>query len=223
MEQNGFTLGSPIPTEEVGYARVSDKDDQSPDMQVALLKKRGIPEANIFVDEMSGRLMDRPQLKRALMLMEGRPGWTLVVYKLDRLGRDALGLMKLGRQFQDKGWNLVSLTEQIDTRTPMGAAFFAIMAVMAQLESDLISERTRAGVARRREQGLPVGAPPKFTLEEMQAIQTALETETWRKLGDIAKEHGCSVGYLQSHWPGWRSKSPDERARHRALYPLIGK
>lgn len=219
MDSSYFQLGTPTPAEEVGYARVSDADDQDPDFQIALLKKRGIPDDNIFVDKASGRTMARPRLRKALMLMEGRPGWTLVVYKLDRLGRDALGLMKLAREFEEKGWNLVSITEQMDTRTPLGRCFFGMMALLAQLESDLISERTKAGVARRRERGLPVGKPAKFDSKTVEAIQKAIETEP-RTLKSIAEQFGCSPQYINAHWPRWRSRSVADRRDYRRRRPV---
>ena len=101
-----FGLSEPTPAEEVGYARVSDADDQNPDFQIQLLRERGIPDANIFVDFQSGRTMNRPRLELALKLMTGRPGWTLVVYKLDRLGRNTAGLVELMHKFEKNEWNL---------------------------------------------------------------------------------------------------------------------
>lgn len=214
-----FDLGEPVPAEEVGYARVSDADDQDPDFQIALLKKRGIPDENIFVDRASGRSMARPRLKTALMLMEGRPGWTLVVYKLDRLGRNTLGLMQLAEEFRQKGWNLVSLTEQFDTRTPMGKAFFGMMAVLAQLESDHISERTKAGVARRREKGFLVGRKSKLSLKQFERMEKML-LETTTKVHDIAERFKVSDSFVQKHFPGWRSKTVKEREAWRRAHPF---
>ena len=116
-------LAVPTPAEEVGYWRVSTGRDQTPDMQIAALKRRGIPDDNIFGDIASGRKAKRPGLELALKLMAGRPGWTLVFWKLDRLGRDRDELFRLDKEFKQEGWNMVSLTESIDTRTPMGSAF----------------------------------------------------------------------------------------------------
>ena len=223
MDSDVFKLGKPTPAEEVGYARVSDADDQDPDFQIALLKDRGIPDDNIFVDKASGRSMSRPRLKKALMLMEGRPGWTLVVYKLDRLGRNLKGLIELAEWFDEHKLNLVSLTEQIDTRTPIGRCFFAIMAAIGQLESDLIAERTRAGMARAKQRGAPIGRQPKFTMATMKQIQETLEREPWRTLVDIGEQYDCSPEFLRKHWPAWRRKSPDERREYRRTNPLVGR
>lgn len=218
--ESPFGMTEPIPTEEVGYARVSDKDDQSPDFQIALLKKRGIPDENIFVDEASGRSMRRPRLEAALKLMAGRPGWTLVVYKLDRLGRNLKGVLELAERFEDEGWNLVSLTEQIDTRTPMGKAFFGFMAIMAQLESDLISERTKAGVARRREKGYRVGRKPKLSAAQFDKLEHDLIHDKDHTVGQIAKRYKVSTTTIRKYFAGWREKSEAERAAYRAKHPL---
>ena len=221
--ETNFGLTEPIPTEEVGYARVSDADDLDPDFQIALLRERGIPDANIFVDYQSGRSMDRPRLKAALMLMQGRPGWTLVVYKLDRLGRNTAGLVELMHRFDKNKWNLVSLTEQLDTRSPMGRMVFTLMAAFAQLESDLISERTKAGIARRKEKGEQVGRLPKLTLEQLEAIEKALLRDATKSIQNIADDYGVSASLIQKWFPGWRSKTEDERDDHRRRHPLVGR
>ena len=215
-----FGLGQPVPAEEVGYARVSDKEDQDPDFQIALLKKRGIPEKNIFVDTASGRTMDRPKLELALKLMTGRPGWTLVVWKLDRLGRNVIDLLTLAQRFEENDWNLVSLTEQIDTRTPMGKAFFGFMAIMAQLESDLISERTKAGVARRREKGYRVGRKPKLTARQFDRLEAAILDDKDSSIDQIAKRFKVSTTTIRKYFSGWREKSAEEREAFRAENPL---
>lgn len=218
-----FGLSKPVPTEEVGYARVSDPDDQNPDFQIALLRDRGIPDANIFVDYQSGRTMDRPRLNAALKLMEGREGWSLVVYKLDRLGRNTAGLVELMHRFDRNKWNLISLTEQLDTRSPMGRMIFTLMSAFAQLESDLISERTKAGVARRKEKGLQVGRLPKLTLEQLEAVEKALLGDATKTIKQIAEDYDVSPGLINKWFPGWRTKTEDEREDHRRMVPLAGR
>ena len=218
-----YGLSQPIPAEEVGYARVSDADDQDPDFQIQLLRERGIPDANIFVDFQSGRTMNRPRLDLALKLMTGRPGWTLVVYKLDRLGRNTAGLVELMHKFEKNEWNLVSLTEQLDTRTAMGKMVFTLMAAFAQLESDLISERTKAGIARRKQKGLQVGRMPKLTLEQLGAIEKALLDDATKTIKDIATDYNVSPGLVNKHFPGWRNKTEVEREYHRKMNPLVGR
>lgn len=223
IKETFFGLSSPVPAEEVGYARVSDADDQDPDFQIQLLRERGIPDANIFVDFQSGRTMNRPRLDLALKLMAGRPGWTLVVYKLDRLGRNTAGLVELMHKFEKNEWNLVSLTEQLDTRTAMGRMIFTLMAAFAQLESDLISERTKAGIARRKQKGLQVGRMPKLTLEQLEGVEKALLRDATKSIKDIAKDYSVSPSLINKWFPGWRNKTEDERDEHRRCFPLNGR
>ena len=212
-------LGKPLPDEEVGYCRVST-DDQDPAFQQELMRKRGIQPDNIFTDHgVSGRKMKRPQLDLALKLMAGRPGWTLVVWKLDRLGRDALGLMEMAKEFIENGWNLVSLTEQIDTRTPFGKFYFGLLAHLAQLESDMTGERTRAAMAHVKEQGGVIGRTSKLSAKQWAQIEGLL-VKSGRSIPRIAEQFAVSKSAINNHFPGWRGKSPAERMRHRAKHPL---
>ena len=213
-----LALGDAIPAEEVAYCRVSGGRDQDPDFQIALMKKRGIPQDNIFIETKSGRSMtNRDQLKLALMMM--RPGWTLVVWKLDRLGRNALGLMQLAKEFIENGWNLVSLTEQLDTRTPFGRFYFGMLAHLAQLESDMTAERTAAGMARKRELGMVLGRRTRITPGQFSEIEALLLADklTIPEIGKRFKVAGSTVNH---HFPGWRSKSLRERQAWRRLHPL---
>lgn len=211
-------MDEPVPAEEVGYARVSTAD-QDPDFQVALLKKRGIPDDNIFVDVGSGSKMNRRNLGNALRLMAGRPGWTLVVWKLDRLGRGVKGLVDLMDTFRDEGWNLVSLTEQIDTRTPFGKFYLHMLACLAQLERDMTVERTRAGLARKKEQGVKLGRATRLKPAQFRDIEHRL-LETKESKAKIAGRHKISVPLIDYHFPGWRSKKAKDRAAWRKLHPL---
>jgi DNA invertase Pin-like site-specific DNA recombinase len=138
----------------VGYARVSTTD-QDPQLQLDALKDAGC--TRIFTDKASGAKAERPQLAKALERLEA--GDTLVVWKLDRLGRNlghlidtVAGLDKLGVQFK-------SLTEGFDTTTNGGRLIFHIFGAIAEFERDLIRERTRAGLAaaalRPRKGGQP--------------------------------------------------------------------
>ncbi len=214
-------LGEPIPAEEVGYCRVSDERDQDPAFQIALMLKRGIPKANIFIEHESGRRMsNRPELKKALMLMAERVGWTLVVWKLDRLGRNTLELLQLAAEFTENRWNLVSITENLDTRTPLGQFYFTILAGLAKFESDTTSERTKAGMARLRELGVPLGRRSQLTTEQFREIERLLLKEPTRTIADIAEEFDVSASTVGHHFPGWRSKTHKQRQAHRREYPL---
>lgn len=134
----------------LGYARIST-DDQRLDLQTDALVKYGVKPNNLFTDTASGAQADRPGF--TLMWKALRAGDTLVVWKLDRLGRDLSQLVQTLELLKKREANLVVLTESIDTSTPMGRFLFGIMASMAQLERDLIVERTKAGLLAARERG----------------------------------------------------------------------
>ncbi|EDF5515614.1 DNA-invertase, partial [Salmonella enterica] len=105
----------------------------------------------IFEDKISGKTSDRPGLKKVLRTLS--EGDTLVVWKLDRLGRSMRHLVVLVEEMRERGINLRSLTDSIDTSTPMGRFFFHVMGALAEMERELIVERTRAGLAAAREKG----------------------------------------------------------------------
>ena len=137
-----------------GYARVST-DEQDIALQEDALNKYGVD--HIFWEKMTGARMDRPQLARCIKGC--RKGDKIVVWKLDRLGRSTVGLIEAVEALEAKGIQLVSIVDHIDTTTAMGKFFFTIMAAIAQLERDMISERTRAGVAAYKARGGKMGKP----------------------------------------------------------------
>tara|TARA_R110000737_G_scaffold293837_1_gene300407 strand:+ start:1646 stop:2296 length:651 start_codon:yes stop_codon:yes gene_type:complete len=135
-----------------GYMRVST-DDQDFKLQEDALNR--YPVDFIFRDKMTGATMDRPGLKRAVKVM--RPGDKLVVWRLDRLGRSTMGVLDAVQSMEAAGIKLASMTESIDTTTPMGRMFLTICAAFAQMERDLISERTKAGIAAHKARGGRMG------------------------------------------------------------------
>lgn len=135
-----------------GYARVST-DDQDLALQKRALEAYGVD--FIFSENKSGKTMNRPGLKRAIKIM--RPGDVLVVWKLDRLGRNLMGVLEMVEMLASTHIELVSLTEKFDTTSPMGKAFMQIALVFAELERNMISERTKAGIAASRAQGRTFG------------------------------------------------------------------
>ena len=137
-----------------GYARVST-DEQDIALQEDALNKYGVD--HIFWEKMTGARMDRPQLARCIKVC--RKGDKIVIWKLDRLGRSTVGLIEAVEALEAKGIQLVSIVDHIDTTTAMGKFFFTIMAAIAQLERDMISERTRAGVAAYKARGGKMGKP----------------------------------------------------------------
>lgn len=132
----------------IGYIRVST-NDQNTDLQRVALQSAECE--LIFEDRISGKTSERPGLKKALRFLQ--PGDTLIVWKLDRLGRSMRHLVMLTEELRERGVNFRSLTDSIDTSTPMGRFFFHVMGALAEMERELIIERTRAGLAAARDKG----------------------------------------------------------------------
>ena len=125
----------------IGYARVSTRD-QNLEMQLDALNQAGCK--RVFTDKLSGAQVERPGLREALSHL--READTLVVWKLDRLGRSVKGLVDLVNELEAQKVHFQSVTDGIDTKTPAGRFFFHVMASLAQMERELILERTRAGL-----------------------------------------------------------------------------
>lgn len=168
-----------------GYARVST-DDQDLTLQIAALKKHGVDA--MFSEHASGKTVQRKELKRVLRLL--RRGDTLVVWKLDRLGRDLKGVLEVIEDLNKDGIELVSLTEMFDTKSPMGKAFLQISLVFAELERNMISERTKVGMAAKRAAGQRYGRKPliwkgdrgsKKRIAYLQEMDDAGELREWRE------------------------------------------
>ena len=132
-------------TTRIGYARVSTAD-QDPALQVDALTASGC--VRVFVDKASGTLDSRPELER--MLDQLRPGDTLVVWRLDRLGRSLKHLLTLVEDLQGREVGFVSLTEAIDTTTAGGRLVLSVFGAMAEFERSLIREWTMAGLEGAR-------------------------------------------------------------------------
>lgn len=131
-----------------GYARVST-EDQSLNSQLDAFEKYGVDE--VFSEKMTGTRKDRPQLER--MLDKLRKGDKVVVFKLDRISRSTKHLIELAELFEAKGVEFVSIQDSIDTSTAMGKFFFTVIAGISQLERDIISDRTKAGLEAARARG----------------------------------------------------------------------
>src|ERR1700678_2954680 len=132
----------------IGYARVSTQD-QNLDLQIEALTNAGCKK--IFHEKTSGSRAERPEFLKALEVL--REGDTLVVWKLDRLGRSVKNLVDLVGELHNHGIQFKSLTDAIDTGTPSGRFFFHVMASLAQMERELTIERTRAGLEVARKLG----------------------------------------------------------------------
>lgn len=144
----------------VGYARISTHD-QKLDLQIDALKKAGCK--TIFKETISGAKSDRPELKRALEAL--REGDSLVVWKLDRLGRSLRNLIDIVNDLQGKGVSFISISDNIDTTTAQGRLIFNIFGSLAEFERELIRERTHAGLSAARARGRQGGRKPGLTKE----------------------------------------------------------
>lgn len=138
----------------LGYARVSTQE-QNLDLQLDALKKEGCK--NVFTDKVSGVKSSKPSFEK--LMKYARPGDTIVIWKLDRLGRSTVKLIELMEFLKQKGINLRSLSESIDTGTATGNLFFQFMCVLAEHERNVISERTKAGLESARARGRSGGRP----------------------------------------------------------------
>ena len=153
----------------IGYARVST-DDQTLDLQRDALKQAGCTE--LYEEHASGRTAARPQLEGCLKAL--REGDTLVVWRLDRLGRSLQDLIELTNNFQTRGVEFESLTERIDTSSPTGRLVFHLFGALAEFERSLIRERTMAGLKAARARGRKGGRPKKLTAKDLRTIQSLL-------------------------------------------------
>jgi DNA invertase Pin-like site-specific DNA recombinase len=173
----------------VGYARVSTLD-QNLEPQLLALNKIGCEK--LYQDQISGTKKNRPGLQLALEVL--REGDTLVVWKLDRLGRTVKGLIDLINQLHQKNIHFKSLTDNVDTSTPSGRFFFHVMASLAQMEKELVVERTRAGLAAAKTQGRVGGRKRKMTPSKIESAKKLLASGLLPK--DIARNLGVSVPTL---------------------------
>ena len=156
-----------------GYARVST-NDQTTDLQRNALERAGCD--RILTDVASGARAYRPELDHMLDLL--REGDTVVVWKLDRLGRSMRNLVDLMATFDERGVRLRSLTESMDTSTPGGALVFNIFGSLAQFERDLIRERTRAGLEAARARGRKGGRPAKLDGKQVREVRRLYGSKT---------------------------------------------
>lgn len=173
----------------IGYARISTVD-QNLTLQKEALEKAGCE--RIYEDEMSGTKDNRPGLNKALEML--RENDTLVVWKLDRLGRSVKSLIELVSDLNTKNINFKSLTDSIDTSTPSGRFFFNVMASLAQMERELIVERTTAGLAVAKKKGKIGGRKRVMTDSKLASAKRLLETGVSPK--DVAKDLGVSIATL---------------------------
>ena len=173
----------------IGYARVSTSE-QNLELQMHALEEAGCEKC--YHDQLSGARANRPGLQAALNDL--RRNDTLVVWKLDRLGRTVKGLIELVSQLHDKGSHFKSITDNIDTSTTAGRFFFHVMASLAQMERELMAERTKAGLAAAKAKGRVGGRKRKMTQSKIESAKQLLSSGTLPK--DVAQNLGISVPTL---------------------------
>ncbi len=153
----------------IGYARVSSKD-QNLDLQLDALKAYNCEK--IFTDKgLSGKTRARPGLNEALATLQ--KGDTLVVYKLDRLFRSVIHFARTWVDFQERGIDIISITQGFDTSSSAGRLMMNILSSFAEFESDMISDRTKAGAAAAKKRGRKLGPRYKYSMEDLDKASRA--------------------------------------------------
>jgi DNA invertase Pin-like site-specific DNA recombinase len=184
----------------IGYVRVSKADgSQVVDLQKDALLALGIDEHNIYSDFASGKLDGRPNLQACLKAL--RKEDTLVVWKLDRLGRDLKHLIDIVYELKTREVGFKVLAGQgaeIDTTTANGRLIFSIFASLAEYERELISERTKAGLASARARGRKGGRKYKMTPTKLYLAQGAMGKAN-TKISELCKELGITRQTLYRH------------------------
>lgn len=194
----------------VGYARVSTAE-QNPDLQIDALKAAGVLDDNIWMEKVSAAASNRPQLE--LALVDARPGDTIVVWKLDRLGRSLLDLLQRMRELESRQVAFRSLTEGIDTSTASGKLLLHMLGALAQFERDMIVERTRAGVAAHIKRGGRIGQPPKMTPDKV--AQAMKMIENGKTVPEVAAYFHVAKGTIYNHLKGTVTALRDKGKRKR--------
>jgi DNA invertase Pin-like site-specific DNA recombinase len=192
---DGKKTGHPGTGMLIGYARVSSHD-QNLELQLDGLKAAGC--GKIYRDKVSGAATERPGLEEALKYI--RPGDTLVVWRLDRLGRSLKHLIETVTVLEEQGIGFRSLQEAIDTTTSGGKLIFHIFSALAEFERNLIRERTQAGLAAARARGRKGGRPRKLDKAKAELLYK-LYDERQHSIPEICRMLGISrttvYAYLQ--------------------------
>lgn len=158
----------------IGYARVSTKD-QSLDLQVDALKEAGC--SKIFHEVASGSKSERDELNKLIEYI--REGDTLVVWKLDRLGRSMRNLIQIITDLKEMKIGFKSLNDPIDTTTSQGMLIFNIFSSLAEFETDLIRERTMAGLKSARKRGVVGGKPRSLNQDQVEQVMLLYYDKTF--------------------------------------------
>jgi DNA invertase Pin-like site-specific DNA recombinase len=177
----------------IGYARVSTKD-QELRLQLDDLKRAGC--WNIYEEHASAsKGRKRPQLE--LALTDLRAGDTLIVWKLDRLARNMRELLRILDRIQSSGAGFKSLKESIDLATPVGRMMLGVFGTLAQFESDLTAERTKAGIKAIQDRGLQYGALPKLSEDKAKALVKMRKSGA--TIAETARQFNVSTGSVRNY------------------------
>lgn len=177
----------------IGYARVSI-DDQHLDLQRDALQRASC--SVIYEETASGKNAQRPELAQCLKAL--RTGDTLVVWRLDRLGRSLPDLVRIIEDLQGREVHFESLTEKINTGTAGGKLQFHVFAALAEFERSLIRERTQAGLAAARARGRNGGRPSKLNDKQIRTIKSLLRDPAMR-VAEVARDYGVSRTTIYKH------------------------
>lgn len=191
-----------------GYARVST-EDQVTDRQLDALRAYGVDE--IFEEKITGTKRNRPELNKLLSKL--RTGDTLVVYELKRLGRNTKQLLAMAEEFQANGIEFVSLTEQLDTTTPMGRFVFTTWCALAQLDRDIISENTKSGLAAAKARGRVGGRKPHDRKQIEKALKMYFSNEFTIK--EITETTGISKPSIYEYVHKYKEERNKENGQKR--------
>ncbi len=176
----------------IGYARVSP-EDQELRLQVDALEKAGC--WNIWREKRSATRGKRPELEKALADL--RPGDTLVVWRIDRLARNARELYNRLDQIYAAGAQFKSLTEQFDFTTSMGKFVLGILGLVAELEAQMTAARTSAGMQALKARGYKLGAHPKLT--DKKAARMIAERKAGKTIAKLAEKYGVSTASVTNY------------------------
>ena len=193
----------------VGYARVSTHE-QNPALQTDALQQAGCQK--VFEDEISGAKFERPGLAAALEYV--RKGDTLLVWRLDRLGRSLQDLLEIVAGLEKRGVGFRSLQESMDTTTSGGRLIFHVFGALAEFERSLIHERTRAGLAAARARGRK-GGRPKALDRQKRELLFRLYDEKKHTIKEICQLVGVSKPTLYTYLKSRRPTSMHHASTHK--------
>lgn len=181
----------------IGYARVSKSDgSQNLDLQIDSLVAAGVKKKNIYHDQVSGKKTDRPGLNACLKAL--REHDLLIVWKLDRLGRDLRHLVNTVQDFSEHNIGFKVLSGQganLDTTSASGKLVFGIFAALSEFERELIRERTRAGLDSARARGRKGGRRFSMTKSQVRLAQVSMKNRD-TKIAELTKELGVTRATL---------------------------